>query len=80
MKCNQCRFWSEMMAHVDNGAIKAMCLAEGGDFKGEFVSENSSCSGYKESYYGAIDAPPNYGEYIVEAYVKEEGKDAIKAA
>ena len=79
--CANCRFWSEMLAEaVGGGPVKAMCLAEGGPRTGEYTTGMTTCSGWKENTFGAVDDPPNYGEETRALYTTEEGPDACRAA
>lgn len=79
--CEECRFWSEMVAQAINGnPLEALCLADGGPKQGEYTTGRFSCSGFKPNDFGAIDDPPNYGEESRAAYLAEEGPDALKAA
>jgi hypothetical protein len=70
-KCGTCRFWSEMIARAYGaGPIEALCLAEGPK-GGKYTRETATCSAWKSGHYGAIDSPPNYGEYARAAYEAE---------
>ena len=74
--CGGCRFWSEMIARSIDGPIEAMCLGEG-PRKGKYTTERQTCDGWKSGHLGAVDEPPNYGEFVRAAYEAEEG-DALR--
>jgi len=79
--CGGCRFWSEMVAQsIGCGPMEALCLADGGPMVGKYTGELFSCHGWKANTLGAVDDPPNYGEFVRTAYEREEGPDALKAA
>ena len=40
--CEDCRYWSEMLAAVDNGSVKAVCAAVGGPQQGKWVRDLES--------------------------------------
>jgi hypothetical protein len=68
-KCRNCRYWSEMCAQsIGCGPIEALCLSGDGPQKGKFVPETWSCPKWADNRFGAIDAPPNYGEMIRPLY------------
>lgn len=72
-KCSTCRFWSEMCAQcIGGGPMEALCLSGDGPKAGNMVHENYSCPSWKSGHLGAIDAPPNYGEFVRAAYEAEE--------
>jgi len=72
MKCNECRFWSEMLARSDGvGPVLAVCLCSDSKMEGEYTSGRSGCSAGKESVFGAIDQPchdPNEIKWRYEQY------------
>lgn len=53
--CKGCRFWSEMLARVDNGTTKAACLAPAG--RGQFHPAGYTCTSWQSGELGAIDDP-----------------------
>lgn len=72
--CRGCRFWSEMIAQsIGGGPVQALCLSEGGPFKGKYTSGRQTCDAWKSGHLGAVDDPPDYGEKIRAAYAAEEG-------
>lgn len=70
--CSGCRFWSEMIAQsIGGGPIEAYCLGDGA-LKGRMVRGSQTCDGWKSGHFGAVDAPPNYGEEVRAAYAADE--------
>ena len=69
--CKGCRFWSEMMAEVRGGVLRAMCLGDG-LFKMKYTAERQTCDAWKSGHFGAIDEPPDYGKETRAAYASEE--------
>ena len=58
------------------GPVEALCLAKNGPRQGEYTTESATCSGWKIGDLGAIDDPPNYGEFTRAAYENREGTSA----
>lgn len=80
-RCDDCRFWSQMVAFAHGGGpVKALCLADGGSMSGKYTSGRQIGCGFKPDLFGKVDDPPNYGEYTRQAYIDEEGADALSAA
>lgn len=74
-RCANCRFWSEMIARAYGGCpVEALCLAEGGPKQGSYVRERDTCTTWKSGHFGAVDSPPNYGEYARALYETEAGQ------
>ena len=72
-RCNECRFWSEMVARsIGGGAMEALCLTENGPRSSEYTTELMFCDHWKSNHHGAVDAPPGYGEESRAAYEAEE--------
>lgn len=64
MKCQDCRFWSEMVAQsIGCGPIEALCLNEESPLRIKMTTELNGCQFGKENLYGAIDAPGNENAY-----------------
>ena len=56
MKCESCKFWSELVADCDgDGPIEAMCLCEGGPNYGAMTTEHDVCLCHTKGM--AIDMP-----------------------
>jgi len=71
--CAGCRYWSEMLAHaLGGGPVEAMCLAGEGPFQGQYVAGYRTCPSWKSGHYGAVDAPPNFGEETRPLYARED--------
>lgn len=71
--CAGCRFWSEMIAQsIGGGPVEAMCLADDGPLAGKYVTARRTCPAWKSGHFGAVDAPPNYGEETRPLYEAEE--------
>lgn len=71
--CAGCRFWSEMIAQsIGGGPTEALCLSGDGELAGKYVSARQSCEAWKSGHLGAVDDPPNYGEFTRAAYAAEE--------
>jgi hypothetical protein len=68
--CSGCRYWSEMIAMVQNGEVVAMCLGEGA-LKGRCTTERQSCDGFARNTLGVVDEPPDYGEEVCAAYAEQ---------
>lgn len=75
--CNTCRFWSEMCAQTTGlGPIEALCLSVTGPRARAWTKESETCPAWKSGHHGAVDAPPNYGEFIRTLYDAEDGAAA----
>lgn len=73
-KCGDCRFWSEMVAQsIGGGPVEALCLSQKSAHSGHYTTERMRCEAWKHNEFGAIDSPPNYGEFAVAAYEEAEG-------
>ncbi len=55
--CEDCRYWSEMLAMADAGGVKAVCLAVGGPNQGKWTRDLDSCPLWADGRLGAIDTP-----------------------
>ena len=55
--CEDCRFWSEMLAEADAGGVRAVCLAIGGSRQGKWTRDLDSCESWADGALGAIDTP-----------------------
>ena len=55
--CSGCRYWSEMLAEVRNGQLKAICIAPTEPTK--YRSGRESCDSWASGHLGAIDEPGN---------------------
>jgi len=60
MRCEQCKYWSMMLAQATINGVEAMCLHEGSPRI--YRNENFSCSHYK---YGPAVDDPNLNFYPV---------------
>ena len=70
-----------MIAQAIGGEpIEALCLALGGPLESTYTTGAMTCNGWKSGHLGAVDDPPNYGEWTRARYQKEEGPDALKAS
>lgn len=57
-KCENCYFWSEMIAQsVGCGPVEAMCLNDNSDSYQEMVPETFGCVDWENGETGAIDCP-----------------------
>lgn len=68
MRCDECRFWSEMLAESQNGGVAAVCLNEHAAMKGKYTHGSFSCMNGKENVFGAIDQPGDDVESLIKAY------------
>ena len=59
--CGGCRYWSEMLAMVQDGALTAMCLGTG-PHGSRYTNETTTCEAFAKNTAGAVDEPPAYGE------------------
>lgn len=72
-KCNSCRYWSEMVAQAFGcGPMEALCLAENGRYSNKYTTGRMSCDKWASNHFGAVDSPPNYGEFARAAYEAEK--------
>jgi len=63
MSCSKCKFWSEMLAAVEDGQAKAMCLSSDGPRSGHFVSKFNSCDHFEQGMPVDLDhVPPGQRE------------------
>ena len=75
--CDTCRFWSEMVAQsIGGGPMEALCLSETGPKFSKYTAGRMTCGNWKSNHYGAVDSPPNYGEFARAAYEAEETSNA----
>lgn len=78
MKCEDCRFWSEMCAaSIGCGPIEALCLNEKSPYQGKMIVGHTTCSFGLSGYLGAVDAPGNDGAYDQERSEMLKGTDKI---
>ena len=63
MKCEECRYWSEMLAQTKGDQIAAMCLLEESPFFWRYTLDDNGCKYGALGFLGAIDAPGNDGIY-----------------
>ena len=76
-QCSGCRFWSEMVAQsMGGGPVEALCLSDDGPKHGKYTTARMSCEKWAHNHYGAVDAPPNYGEFSRAAYEDEDNGPA----
>lgn len=68
IKCQDCRYWSEMLAKADDGPVMAVCLCQQSKNKRQYTSGRNGCERGKESVFGAIDQPSHDPEGIRRAY------------
>jgi hypothetical protein len=74
MPCENCRYWSQMVAQaLDGGPIEAWCVSEDGPKKGRLTRATDHCPARKINSHGAVDEPPDYGEAARAAYEADEG-------
>ena len=84
-KCENCRYWSQMVAQSVGNGMEALCLndnsndnlkdrGEGVPTLGEYTGEHFVCVYWKLNKYGAWDEPPGYGETSRAKYAADEGK------
>jgi hypothetical protein len=72
--CGDCRYWSEMIARANGRGLEALCLASNGPHAQKYVPKHNRCDGWKSGHHGAVDAPPNYGEFTRAAYEAEDAR------
>jgi hypothetical protein len=60
MKCETCRYWSEMLAQAGGGrpGVRALCLSSESPLRQKWTSETQTCGSWKGG--NPIDAPPGY--------------------
>lgn len=64
MKCEFCRFWSQLVAEARGGVVYAYCLNQTGPHAGGYTSEAQGCESYQFAEFGgAVDLPPWPGAY-----------------
>lgn len=68
--CGGCRFWSEMIAMVQDGEVVAMCLGRG-LMASRYTTQRQTCDAFAENMHGAIDAPPDHCEKVRATYEKK---------
>ena len=71
-RCQNCRYWSEMLAQTYGGHVEAMCLSSNGPRAGSYTTGQASCVAWKSGHHGAVDCPPYYGEDARKAYAEED--------
>lgn len=55
--CDNCRYWSEMVARSEGGSIQALCLNPSGPKRHRFTAGASACPAWASAHLGVIDAP-----------------------
>jgi hypothetical protein len=72
-QCENCRYWSQMLAQaLDGGPIEAWCLSEDGPKRGRYVRANDHCPSWKTNIHGSVDEGHDYGERVRALYAAEE--------
>jgi hypothetical protein len=56
-KCENCFYWSEMIAKSIGGTIHALCLNADSQFKDEYTEPTKFCLGWQENTNGSVDDP-----------------------
>jgi hypothetical protein len=51
--------------------IEALCLAQSGPFKRQYVTGGRTCESWASGHHGAVDEPPDYGEQVRAMYAAE---------
>ena len=67
MKCDECRFWSEMLAKSVGEHIQAMCICEASPQFMKYTLSRHKCENGMPGHLGAIDAPGNKNAYSCHA-------------
>ncbi len=57
IRCNDCRYWSELMARGDGMYMTAMCLCPESVRYQEYTRVVEFCVHYASDHLGAIDNP-----------------------
>jgi hypothetical protein len=72
--CENCRYWSAMVAQaLDGGPIEALCLCGGGPKRSQFTRATATCERWASNHLGQVDdLDPDYGEAVRAAYAAEE--------
>lgn len=55
--CENCRYWSEMIARSDGATMTALCLAPSGPYRSRYMSGSKVCLAWASDHLGVIDAP-----------------------
>ncbi|MBV7408747.1 hypothetical protein [Maritimibacter sp. DP1N21-5] len=69
MTCETCRYWSELIAHAQGGAVYAWCLNQTAPVPNaddRYTPSHHNCPQHAEATFGAIDMPG-----AAEAYEEE---------
>lgn len=77
--CGGCRYWSEMIAMVQDGALVAMCLGAG-PYGGRYTNGTTTCDAFAKNTAGAVDEPPGYGEESRAEYQRQAEKKHANGA
>lgn len=60
MKCENCRYWSEMIARaIGHGPVEAMCLSSKSKYHSKYTSGRMGCEHALDGrdWLGAVDVP-----------------------
>lgn len=68
--CGGCRYWSEMIAMVQDGVLVAMCLGTG-PYGSRYTNATTTCDAFAKNTAGAVDDPPAYGEESRAEYARQ---------
>jgi hypothetical protein len=60
-----------MLAKVENGVLRAMCLGAGGPKHSTYTGELETCDAWKSGHHGAIDEPPDFGQIARVHYAED---------
>lgn len=56
-RCMKCRFWSGVIAKVNGGSVKAVCLSRDSNRCGQYTHQDDKCNAWASGHLGAIDEP-----------------------
>jgi hypothetical protein len=57
-RCENCRYWSELVSRMFGIELQAVCLAPAGaPMAQQYTAEHQHCSAWGDGFDGAIDAP-----------------------
>lgn len=71
-KCENCRFWSQMVAQSIGNGLEALCLESHAPTFSQYTGVRFTCVFWKLNAHGAVDEPPDYGETARAKYEADE--------
>lgn len=53
--CDNCRFWSDLVAKFEGGRVQALCLSQFSEWRHKYTSEGTNCERWQLNTHGSHD-------------------------